>query len=183
MANLWGKILKWMGWRVEITAPHLDKCVICEAPHTSNWDFVIGIMAYKSLNRKANFLMKEFWFFWPMGCLMRKLGGIPVPAKGSKGELSHYLVREFNSRKYMNLAVTPEGSRSRIEKWRRGFLYIAAGAKVPIQLGVIDYATKEVIIRDSFVTTGDVDRDMSTIKRYYSKFTNAAKYPEKFTTD
>lgn len=63
MANLWGKILKWMGWRVEITAPHLDKCVICVAPHTSNWDFVIGIMAYKSLNRKANFLMKEFWFF------------------------------------------------------------------------------------------------------------------------
>lgn len=183
MPNLWGKILKLMEWRVDITAPHLDKCIICVAPHTSNWDFIIGLLAYKSLGRQANFLMKQFWFFWPLGCLMRKLGGIPVPAKGSKGELSRHLVEEFRHRSYMNLAVTPEGTRSRNAKWRRGFLYIAAGANVPILLGVIDYKNKDVIIRDSFTPTGDVDSDMAVVKQYYSRFPDAAKYPEKFTTD
>lgn len=183
MANLWGKILKWMGWRVDITAPHLDKCIICVAPHTSNLDFIIGLLAYKSLGRQANFLMKEFWFFWPMGCLMRKLGGIPVPAKGSKGSLSHHLVEEFERRSYMNLAVTPEGTRSGTSTWRRGFLYIAADAHVSILLGVIDYKHKEVIIRDLFHTTGDVDRDMAAVKQYYSRFPDAAKYPEKFSTE
>lgn len=183
MANLWGKILKMAGWRVEITAPHLDKCIICVAPHTSNWDFILGLLAYKSLGREANFLMKEFWFFWPMGSLMRRLGGIPVPNKGSKGELSHYLVEELGRRSYMNLAVTPEGTRSRTSKWRRGFLYIAAGAKVPIQLGVIDYKSRRIIIRDSFTPTGDVDRDMAVVKQYYSQFPDAAKYPDKFTTE
>ena len=60
--NIWGRLLKWSGWKVSVTAPRRDKCVICVAPHTSNWDFILGLAAYRSLGRKANFLMKEFWF-------------------------------------------------------------------------------------------------------------------------
>ena len=110
--NLWGKILKWRGWSVDITAPRRDKCVICVAPHTSNWDFLIGLAAYKSLGREANFLMKDFWFFFPLGLLMRRLGGIPVPRKRHGGSLTEHIIEDFKSREYMNLAVTPEGSRS-----------------------------------------------------------------------
>lgn len=185
MANLWGALLRWSGWKVDITVPRRDKCVICVAPHTSNLDFFIGLAAYKSLGRNANFLMKEFWFFWPLKFLLRRLGGIPVPpkSKGGTGQsLTQRIIKAFDSRSYMNLAVTPEGTRSRRSEWRRGFLYIASGAGVPIQLGVIDYHDKRVIIRQEFITTGDVVKDMDYVKTYYSHWKDAARYPDKFTT-
>lgn len=179
--NLWGKLLKKFGWRVNITAPRRDKCVICVAPHTSNWDFIIGLAAYKSLGRKANFLMKQFWFFWPMKYLMKSLGGIPVPNKSHGGALTRAIIERFKTSEYMNLAVTPEGTRSRQEKWRTGFLYIANGANVPIQLGMIDFHNKIVIIRDEYITTGNVEKDMSYVKNYYRNCAEMARYPEKFT--
>lgn len=183
MANLWGKILQWAGWSIDITAPHLAKCIICVAPHTSNWDFPIGLCAYKSLGYKANFFMKEFWFFWPMKYLMRTLGGISVPYGGSKGELTKSIIEAFKKHDYLNLAVTPEGTRSRKSVWRRGFLFIAYGAKVPVQLGIIDYKNKKVIIRDTFTPSGNVDEDMAFVKDYYRQYGNVAKYPNKFTTE
>lgn len=183
MANLWGKILQWAGWSIDITVPHLAKCIICVAPHTSNWDFPIGLCTYRSLGYKANFLMKEFWFFWPMKYLMRVLGGIPVHSGGSKGELTKSIIDAFGKHDYMNLAVTPEGTRSRQSEWRRGFLFIAYGAKVPVQLGIIDYKNKKVIIRNSFTPSGNIDEDMAFVKDYYRPYKDAAKFPNKFTTE
>lgn len=179
--NVWGHILKLFGWSVEITAPRRDKCVICVAPHTSNLDFLLGICAYYSIGRRANFLMKSFWFFFPLGWLMRKLGGIPVPKKRGS-ELTNRLIDMFKERTYVNLAVTPEGTRSRTNNWRKGFLYIAHGANVPIQLGVIDFKAKRIIIDKEYQTTGDVDLDMANIKHFYKQYAQAARYPEKFTT-
>ena len=180
--NLWGRILKWAGWTVDITAPRRDKCVICVAPHTSNWDFVLGISAYKSLGREANFLMKEFWFFFPLKYLLLALGGIPVPrkSKNKKGSLTDTVIEMFKTRPYVNLAVTPEGTRGKTDRWHTGFLYIAHGAGVPVQLGVIDYKHKDIIIRDEYVTTGDVDADLAAIRKFYSQYDYAAKYPDKF---
>ena len=109
--NCWGRILHFFGWKVDITAPRRDKCVICVAPHTSNWDFILGLLAYKSLGRKANFLMKEFWFFFPLKYLLKGLGGIPVPSKKTGRSLTQSVIEDFRSRNYMNLAVTPEGTR------------------------------------------------------------------------
>lgn len=179
--NLWGRILRLMGWETDITAPRRDKCVICVAPHTSNLDFLLGLAAYRSLGRKANFLMKEFWFFFPMGLLFKSLGGIPVPKKGSGGELTRSIIRQFGERGYMNLAVTPEGTRSARTDWRTGFLRIAYGAGVPIQLGIIDYADRRVIIRDEYEPTGDIEKDLVNIKGYYAAWKNAARYPDKFS--
>lgn len=178
--NVWKKLLDLAGWKVSITAPRRDKCVICVAPHTSNWDFILGLFAYKSLGREANFLMKEFWFFFPLKYLLRALGGIPVPRKRKGGSLTDSVIEMFQTRDYVNLALTPEGTRSRTSKWRTGFLYIAYGAKVPIQLGVIDYAHKDIIIREEYQPTGNVDKDMEYIRSYYSSFENAAKFPDKF---
>ncbi len=176
---MWKFLLKLFGWKVCITAPRRDKCVICVAPHTTNWDFILGLFAYRSLGRKANFLMKEFWFFFPLKYLLKALGGIPVPSK-KKGDLTESLIQRFNESSYINLAVTPEGTRSYQKKWRTGFLYIAYGAKVPIQLGVIDYENKKIIIEEEFKPCGDIEKDMAFVKSYYSKFPNAAKYPDKF---
>ena len=179
--NFWGLILKTFGWKVDITAPRRNKCIICVAPHTSNWDFILGLFAYHSLGRKANFLMKEFWFFFPLGYILKALGGIPVPARNKNSNLTDAIIQKFNDSSYINLAVTPEGTRSKVEKWRTGFLYISYGAKVPIQLGVIDYDRKEVIIRDEFIPSGDLEKDMAFVKKYYSSFSKAAKYPDKFS--
>lgn len=180
--NIWGYCLQKAGWTVEITAPRRNKCVICVAPHTSNWDFPLGLAAYKSLGRNANFLMKKFWFFWPMKYLMTSLGGIPVVRGKNSGGLTEAIVEMFRNRDYMNLAVTPEGTRSLQKDWHTGFLRIAREACVPIQLGVIDYSNKKIIICKEFVPSGNIEFDMSAIKAYYAQFPDAAKYPAKFTS-
>lgn len=165
---------------MDITAPRRDKCVICVAPHTSNWDFILGLLAYQSLGREANFLMKKFWFFFPLKYLLTRLGGIPVPKANSGSHLTEDVIRMFEERRYVNLAVTPEGTRSARAKWRTGFLYISYGAHVPIQLGVIDYANRKIIIKDEYSPTGDVETDMKAIKEYYAPYKECAYKPDKF---
>lgn len=179
--NIWGLILKTAGWKVSITAPFNKKCVICVAPHTSNWDFILGLFAYRSLGRKAKFLMKEFWFFFPLKYILKALGGIPVPSKKGGKSVTETVVEQFQKDSYINLAVTPEGTRSLTDKWRTGFLYIAYETKVPVQLGIIDYRHKEVIIHDQFIPTGDIEEDMKYVKNYYADKAETALYPEKFT--
>lgn len=174
------QILRMAGWTVDITVPDYPKCIICVAPHTSNWDFILGKLAYASVGRKAGFLMKESWFFFPLGLIFEAMGGIPVPRrKGSS--LVETIVAKFNASQRLALAITPEGTRSRTTEWHHGFLHIAREAGVPIVLGAIDFGTKVISIRDTFTPTGDADADMRKIKDYYRRF--KGKYPEKFSTD
>lgn len=173
-------ILRLVGWKVDITVPNYPKCIICVAPHTSNWDFILGKLAYASVGRKAGFLMKASWFFFPLGLIFKAMGGIPVPRrKGSS--LVETIVARFNASKRMALAITPEGTRSRTTEWHHGFLHIAREAGVPIVLGAIDFRTKEISIRETFTPMGDTEADLRRIKAYYKGFTG--KYPEKFTTE
>lgn len=74
-------LLKLFGWKVHCTVPAYPKCIICVAPHTSNWDFVLGELAYWSVGRKAGFLMKSTWFFFPMNLLFKALGECPSTAR------------------------------------------------------------------------------------------------------
>jgi len=178
--NLWGMFLRIAGWKVDISAPRREKCVICVAPHTSNWDFILGLFAYKSLGREANFLMKESWFFFPLEYLLKALGGIPVVRNHSSASLTDIVIEMFRKRCYVNLAVTPEGTRSKTDRWHTGFLYIAKGAGVPIQLGIIDYANKSIIIHEEFNPTDDVEKNLEIVRAFYSGYDYAAKYPDKF---
>lgn len=173
-------ILKMAGWSVDISTPDYPKCIICVAPHTSNWDFILGKLAYSAVGRHAGFLMKESWFFWPLGPIFRAIGGVPVPRQRGSA-LTAELVGRFRSSTRMALAITPEGTRSRVSQWRTGFLRIAMDADVPIVLGAIDYGRKRIVIDTEFVPTGDIDADLNAIKRYYRQFT--ALYPDKFCTE
>lgn len=179
--NISRTLLRIAGWKVNITVPDYPKCIICVAPHTSNWDFIIGKLAYASVGRKAGFLMKESWFFFPLGCFFKAIGGIPVPRRKKSASLVDTIVNKFNTSDRLVLAITPEGTRSRTDKWHTGFLRIARQANVPIMLGAIDFHTKEVSITQEFTPTGDIDADIIEIKNYYRGFTG--KYPEKFSTD
>ncbi|MCM1021486.1 MAG: 1-acyl-sn-glycerol-3-phosphate acyltransferase [Muribaculum sp.] len=178
--NLSKLLLRIFGWRVEITTPDYPKCLICVAPHTSNWDFVLGELAYRSIGRKAGFLMKEQWFKGPLGVFFRALGGIPVK-KQRGSSLTDVIVEKYNSSERLSLAITPEGTRSRTSTWRHGFLHIALQANVPLLLGAIDYKRKYIEVKTEFVPTADIDADMKAVKKFYSQFN--AKYPEKFSTD
>lgn len=177
-----GRILKLFGWSVEADVPDYAKCIICVAPHTSNWDFIIGKLAYASIGRKAGFLMKETWFFWPLGPIFKAIGGIPVPRGKSKGDsLTAALVSRFRESDRLVIAITPEGTRSRTSRWHTGFLRIALEADVPVVLGSIDFAERRVLLTRVFKPTGDLEADMRTVKDYYKPFTG--KHPQNFTAE
>lgn len=174
-------ILRIIGWKVDITVPDYPKCIICVAPHTSNWDFIIGKLAYASVGRKAGFLMKSSWFFFPLGYIFKAMGGIPVKRKKCGISLVETLIHRFQSSQNIALAITPEGTRSRTCVWHTGFLAIASGANVPVVLGAIDFKQKKVVITERFTPTGNTEDDIASIKRYYRKFKGL--HPEKFCAD
>lgn len=178
--NLCGLILKLAGWKVSVTVPDYPKMIICVAPHTTNWDFILGKLAYGSVGRRAGFLMKESWFFFPLGLIFKAMGGVPVPAKRGSA-LTAEIVERFRHAERLTLAITPEGTRSRTARWRHGFLHIAREADVPIALGVIDYPSRSIYVDRMFTPTGDVEADMRAIKQYYKPFTGL--YRDKFCTD
>lgn len=181
--NLAGFILKCAGWSVDVTVPDYPKAIICVAPHTTNWDFVLGKLAYASIHRRAGYLMKESWFFWPLGYFFKALGGIPVPRGDKRGgrSLVETITDMMKTSARMVIAITPEGTRSRTTEWHTGFLRIAMDANVPILLGAFDFKDKIIRVTDEFVPTGDIEADMRAVKDFYKPF--HGKYPDKFTTD
>lgn len=174
-------LLRLMGWKVRITVPDYPKCIICVAPHTSNLDFVLGKLAYASVHRKAGFLMKSTWFFWPLGCFFRAIGGIPVERKNKSVSLTDVVTERFDSSERLTIAITPEGTRSRTERWHTGFLTIARRTGAKIVLGVIDAATKTIMIERTFEPTGDTEADMRAVKDFYRPYRGI--HPDKFTAE
>ena len=173
-------IFRKMGWQVEMTVPYRDKCIICVAPHTSNWDFIIAELYYHSIGRTAGFLMKKEWFFWPMGVLFRSMGGIPVE-RSRHVSLTDRVAETAMKAERFELAVTPEGTRSLATKWKRGFYFIALKAGLPIQLYAIDYKRKRIVCTQELVPSGDVEADMRLIMDYYRPY--EGKYPGKFAVE
>lgn len=172
-------IFRLMGWKAVFDVPNFPKCVICVAPHTSNWDFIIGKLAYLSVGRKAGFLMKKDWFFFPLGSLFRSMGGVPV-YRDKKHDLTTQIANKYNESEEFAIAITPEGTRKRNSKWKKGFYYIALQANVPIVLASFDYKLKVAAASKYIYPTGDYEADMVEIKAYYKGVT--AKYPELFAT-
>lgn len=168
--NLAARILKLFHWKLNFTTPDFDKCIYCVAPHTSNWDFILGELAIHAVGRKAGFLMKSSWFVFPLGAIFRRMGGVPVYRNGRAGSLVEQLVRRFKSENKLRLAIAPEGTRKKVERWHTGFLRIAEEAGVPVVLGALDYPTRQIEISEVFYPTGDIEADLKSIQTYYSRF-------------
>lgn len=173
-------ILRSIGWRIEADVPDLDKCVICVAPHTSNWDFILGKIAYVSIGRHAGFLIKKDWFFFPLNLILKSMGGVPVDRK-KKRALVDLLVDEFTNRKHFCIAITPEGTRKRSPHWKMGFYHIAQKAHVPIVLTYIDYQDRVIGLKEVFHPTGDEQKDLAHIKNFFRN--RHARFPDQFTTE
>ena len=175
--GFYDKCLKLLGWKLENKVEIPSKCILCIAPHTSNWDLPLGLLAYKSLRSKPHFLIKKSWFFFPMNLILKTLGGIPVD-RSKKTSMTEQITEYFNSNETFYLAITPEGTRKANSNWKHGFYYISIAAKVPIIIISFDYKIKTIVIHKAFSPTGNVEHDMHEIKSYYKNV--QAKHPENF---
>ena len=171
-------LYKRMGWKKEVTIDFPKKYIICLAPHTSNWDFLIGQLYSRAENIKSNFLMKKEWFFWPLGPIFRKMGGVPV-WRSKHTSMTDNLAEEAKKRESFGLCITPEGTRSLNPEWKKGFYFIALKAGIPILLYGVDYEKKVIQCTKMIIPSGDVEKDMREIKLYFKDF--KGKKPEKFS--
>ncbi len=167
-----------LGWKLVGNFPKdLKKYVIIAAPHTSWQDFPIGILARNTSEIKINFIGKDSLFKGPFGFIFRSLGGTPVD-RSQSNNLVDAIVDVFNSKEEFRLALSPEGTRKKVERWKTGFYYIAKGAKVPIVMATLDFGKKQVKISEPYYPTDDIEKDFEYFKSFYKGV--LGKKPEQF---
>jgi 1-acyl-sn-glycerol-3-phosphate acyltransferase len=159
--------LKITGWRAEGRLPDIPKFVLIAAPHTSNWDFPIGVFTAFALKAKIYWMGKDSLFRPPFGLFFRWLGGIPVDRSRSNNVVEHTIRRFINNEKLI-VAIPPSGTRKKVMKWKTGFYYIARGAGVPVVLAFMDYRRKAGGFGPVFIPTGDIESDIKEIRAFYS---------------
>jgi 1-acyl-sn-glycerol-3-phosphate acyltransferase len=164
MTLFWKLIMKIIGWKIEGGLPENEKkLVIIVVPHTSNWDFLLGVVIRGSMGFKANFLGKDSLFRGPLGFFFRSLGGIPVNRNASQNMVEQ-VVDEAAKRESFILAIAPEGTRGKVKKWRTGFYYIALKAGLPIIMCQLDFEYKTARFLEPFNPTGNAEEDLRYIK-------------------
>lgn len=187
------KIKKWIGafflwitgWKIVLEGEDkvLNRCVLVVAPHTSNWEFVLGILAYWKLDKPIKLIIKDAhtkaWYGW----LVRKLGGIGIN-RSQHNHLVEFVTEQFKKEDF-SLVVTPEGTRSRVNKWRMGFYHMALTAQVPIVLGAGDFKKKIIFIGKTIpftdLQTRSKESIIDEIREYYRD--KNPKYPQQWNPD
>jgi len=159
-------ILKSIGWQLDEQLPPHNRYVLIAYPHTSNWDFVLGMLAKWAMGMPLNWVAKHSMFWGPFGPLFIAMGGVPLNRSTSVGFIEKN-IKLFETREDFVLGIMPEGTRSKTERLKTGFYHIADGANVPLALGYLDYKHKKLGIGKVIETTGDIDADFEIIKSYY----------------
>jgi 1-acyl-sn-glycerol-3-phosphate acyltransferase len=168
------RLLRLFGWRVRfkpLPGPHGIAVVY---PHTSNWDFPLGLLAKWAVGVKFRWLAKESLFRGPLGFLMRYWGGVPVE-RGAPSGATQRLAATIHASESFWLAITPEGTRGYRPHWKSGFYHLALAARVPVLLVYIDYRAKELGVVDTLQLSGDREADMAAIAAVYQG--REARYP------
>lgn len=161
-------ILKLLRYKIDTVniPPEAKKCVLAFAPHTSLSDFVIGKMALSAMGVKTVFLIKKEAFFFPLGPILRKLGGVPVDRQHVR-KFPLFASNYIKNQDEIAFLIAPEGTRALVPNWKKGFYYIAQQAGVPILLGYLDYHSRRGGIGGVFYPTGNVEQDMEEIQKFY----------------
>ena len=175
-----GKImLSIFGWKVKgsIANEYSDKkLVVIVAPHTSNWDGILGFAAIAGLDVRIIFLGKHTAFQYPLGAFLRYMGGIPVD-RSRPGGVIQVVIDKIKHNENTLIALSPEGTRSKVVEWKTGFLRIAKELNAKIIPASLDFSKKEILFGDFFIPSGNNKKDISDLKDYYSIFT--PKHPDK----
>jgi len=173
-------LLSFLGWKVlgEIGEEHTNKnLVVIVAPHTSNWDGILGVAAIAGLDARISFIGKDAAFKYGLGAFLKYMGGIPIDRSNPRGVINDAIekIKKMNG---TLLGMAPEGTRSKVEAWKTGFLRIAEGIDAKIIPASIDFATKEILLGKVFFPSGDNKKDINDLQDYYKVFT--ARHPEKY---
>lgn len=162
--------LRLAGWQVTGGLPDREKLLVIAAPHTSNWDWVIALLALWAMGLRMNYLIKDTALWWPASILIRGTGGIPVNRAEPAGMADSLAVRIRDADRII-MVITPEGTRSRVEQWKTGFLRIAAVSSLPVVQVSWDYPSRTVHLGPEAHLTGDTATDIAAIRQYYRQFT------------
>lgn len=159
-------LLKRIGWSAKNELILPPKYVLIAAPHTSNWDFLFGVLAMYALHLNVHWIGKHTIFIWPLSYLMRALGGIPVRRGSNTGYVDRIadLLQENDE---LGIVMAPEGTRAKTGYWKTGFYHIALQAKVPIVLAYLDYRTKRICLGRLLHPSGNLEQDMKLIRAFY----------------
>ena len=169
---------KILGWKLENNFnPEIKKCVFIVAPHTSSYDFLIGILIRKIMGIQINFVGKKELFKPPFGWYFKAVGGAPIYRTGKQKKVDA-IAEIFRNKGIFRLAMSPEGTREKTATWKTGFYYIALKAEIPIIRVSFDYGVKKVKISEPYWPTGDFQKDYTEIFSYYDGVTG--KIPGKF---
>ncbi|RKQ71917.1 acyltransferase-like protein [Litorimonas taeanensis] len=159
-------IMNMMGWTIKGSFPDEKKLIIIGAPHTSNWDLILAMSAMLSVGLRFSWMMKKEAFFWPLGNLWKALGGIPIDRGGDVdvvGQISEY----FENNDNVWIGLTPEGTRTKVDSFKKGYLRIAYGTNVPLFIIGINAPTKQVVLEKIWKTTGDMEKDNAAVKAFF----------------
>jgi 1-acyl-sn-glycerol-3-phosphate acyltransferase len=158
---------KVLGWKVinDLDA-NIKKCVIIAVPHTSWWDFFLGIFSRAILELEINYVAKKELFIFPFGYFFKWTGGTPLNRKAKENKVDT-IARIFDSKKVFRLAIAPEGTRKKVSEWKTGFYYIAIKANVPIVPVAFDYVKKEVVYHNAFYPTGNLVEDLKILESHF----------------
>ncbi len=172
--------LRLLGWKAMEPPVEEPKCIILGVPHTSSWDFIISYFYYNSVGGKAYVMVKKEFFWGPLAPLMRALGAVPVDRK--KGAtVAKQMIEAMNKAEKMHLAIAPEGTRQRTERWKTGFHTIARACNIPVYMGYFDWGKKQVGRGIKIELTDDAQADLKRIKAHYKEMGIKGKNPGLFT--
>lgn len=166
LATLSAWILKGFGWSIQGRLPERHKYVAIVAPHTSNWDFILGLLARFALRVPARFIGKHQLFRPPLGWFMRALGGRPV-VRTQANNLVEEVIQLFNQEAEFVLALAPEGTRKPVTRWKTGFYHIAKGARVPIVPVALDFRHKTIVIGAPLTPGDSKAADMAQLLAFF----------------
>jgi 1-acyl-sn-glycerol-3-phosphate acyltransferase len=163
------------GWKIEGELPESRRGVIIAAPHTSNWDAILMLIAAHIFRVRMSGFVKQQAFFFPLGILTRYFGGVPID-RSKRNNVVEQAVAKFAEGRELLLAVPPEATRKKSPYWKTGFYHIARGAGVPIVLGYIDFKRKVAGVGPAFTPSGDIEADFRYFDSFYAPIT--PKFPE-----
>lgn len=165
--SLAASIYKALGWQIKGRFPkEVKKMVVIAVPHTSWHDFYMGLLFRSVVGVQINFLGKKELFKWPFGWYFRKVGGIPLDRFNKQNKVDR-IAEMFQEHDVFRLALSPEGTRKKVEKWKTGFYYIALKAEVPILPITMDFGKKEHRIGDLFYPSGDTEKDLAFLTGFF----------------
>lgn len=163
--KLGGAVLKVMGWSITGTLPDEKKLIIIAAPHTSNWDYIIAMAALQYMGVRVRYMMKSEMMVWPFYYLFIWLGGVPVYRK-EKTDILEQMRDWFETNENVWLGLAPEGTRSKVDRWKTGFLRIALAADVPIFIAGLDGMKKQIILDKTVQVEGGHQKQVIALKAY-----------------